>query len=1102
MATIQKAIAERADRIEPALLAADERCRLLMTEALESLKRPAKAWLADLAFEIDAARAVLLDVERHGALLPDGRGTTYFWGTDNELDDAFLNLWSLQGGLRHAVEMLVRCHSYELVHRNDGLCLDAAENWKPRWCPHDGIWSKLRVRLTTCADAEYEASRKTAEVLRARSHLALRCSLDYAFPQEAEWAAVDAARVLSGEAAGDREGRLLACLRDPALAEQIARASGGPASHHVQTMVDLLGPAAALAIEALILGTRSWAMEWRRRLARQLTMIQSAQVASFFAHNLADPGIVRAASAYFERWPDLACPALREAAAASTPRAAELLGLLDSRRPPDKECAPTPAHDSTTGREGQVSRSSQPAPPPGSSELPLVLAAPPWLAKGKPKRKPAVVREVVLLSVPESIAWKGGEREFHRSGRGCKYSLGYPERWGSQGPESVKEAQAEHLTYFQRALETTAEKARLTSLFWLSDETALATWNSFPPEKYEYSDVGDLHRILARHELAALPGLLAFGETYLALVVDVLARVRSPRVAPLMAAAHADLTRGRRTAARWLLTFPKEAAIGLIPEVVGAPGQRRQRAEAALRFLGAQGQEALIREVAQNYSSEVSAAISAVLAVDPYGEYPRRLPELPLLFWTPSLWPRPKLKESGQPLPDPALQALGTMLAFSASDDPYVGIRDVKRTCDARSLGAFAWALFEAWQKAGAPAKGAWAFHALGLLGDDETARQLAALVEPWSKEGRHGRAVTALRVLAAMDTDAALARVREIAEKAKSRPLRHEARLRLDEIAERRGLSADQLADLLVPDLGLDASGTRTFDLGPRRFLVRLDEQLKPVMKDQNGRPLRDLPEPGAKDDVEQARAVVADWKAFKKRVRAVLKAETARLELAMCSRRRWEPGEFDRVVVAHAVLGWLARRLIWGAYDEAGHLVDTFRVAEDRTLAGPNDSSWRVPSGCSIGLAHAVEMEDAVRAHWSTLLADYELQQPFVQLDREVFRATHEDLPTRAITVLVGHKVAARKLLSLESRGWDRVGDKDIGALVKSLHALECDAELPLDPGLFAGDLFGSPEQTLGPVIVRRRGTWSEEDCLTIQEMGPVLYSDLVRDLMSLRV
>ena len=1091
VAIMKKALGGRADNIRQGMPGGNDACQELTHDVLSTLESSTDAWLQDPA-ELDAARAMLLDVEDRGARMPGG-GTT-FHGTDAALGDAFLDLWSARGGLPRAVEMLVLCHSFELTYRDDhGLGLDLAENWKPRWCRPDGIWRKLRTRLIGCSDAEYEASRRTAERLKPDSSLALRCSLDYAFPQEAGWAAVDAANVLAGEDAGDRAGRLLASLRDPGLAEGIARTCGGTAAEHLYTSMDLLGPAAAPAMQAIISVTGFWAMEWRRKLARQLGMIESPRVAAYFAGSLENPALMKAAGAYFECWPELALPALREAAAGGRPKAAEFLALLESRLAPAQ--SPVGSADAPVKGDAETGETSWP------SGLPAVLLAPPWKSKSKPSRRTLVVRDVVLPGVPESIVWKAGEREFHTSGRGCRFSWVYPEegRRFRMANESAEDDERRHLAHFQDALERSAEKADLRSLFWLSEQTAVATWNSFPPEKYKYYDVTDLHRILARHEMATLPGFIALAQSRLGLVVEVLARVRSARVAPIMATAHATLVRGRRIASGWLLAFAKEAAVGLIPAAVGEPGQGRRHAESALRFMATQGHQAAIEEVAATLRDEVRAAVAEVLAFDPSAQYPRRLPELPLLYWTPSHWPRPRLL-SGEELPPAAIDALGTMLAFSTADDPYVGIDDVRRACDGRSLGAFAWALFETWDRAGAPTKGDWAFHSLSLLGDDETARQIGALVEPWSKEGRYGRALTALRILAAMDTDAALACVRSLSEKAKSRPLRGEARKRLDEIAERRGLSTEQLADLLVPDLGLDAAGTRTLDFGARRFLVTLNEQLKPVLKDTDGKALRDLPAPSAKDDADQAQAAVAEWKRLKRQLAGVLKTEVARLERAMGSRRRWEATEFGRVIVAHPVLGWLAQRLVWGAYDDAGSLVETFRVAEDRTLAGVADATWDLPKDCRVGLPHVLEMEDSVRVRWSSLLADYELLQPFSQLARETFRAGAAELSTRTIAAMAGQKVTARKVLSLESRGWDRVGGKDIDVLVKTMHSLQSEAVLPLDPGLFAGDLFGSPDQTLGPVTVRHLGSW-DADPLSVEEMGPVLYSELVRDLMSVR-
>ena len=57
------------------------------------------------------------------------------------------------------------------------------------------------------------------------------------------------------------------------------------------------------------------------------------------------------------------------------------------------------------------------------------------------------------------------------------------------------------------------------------------------------------------------------------------------------------------------------------------------------------------------------------------------------------------------------------------------------------------------------------------------------------------------------------------------------ELRRRIAEIADDLGLTSDQLGDRLVPDLGLDASGTLELDYGLGRFTAGFDEQLKPYV-------------------------------------------------------------------------------------------------------------------------------------------------------------------------------------------------------------------------------------------------------------------------------
>ena len=72
---------------------------------------------------------------------------------------------------------------------------------------------------------------------------------------------------------------------------------------------------------------------------------------------------------------------------------------------------------------------------------------------------------------------------------------------------------------------------------------------------------------------------------------------------------------------------------------------------------------------------------------------------------------------------------------------------------------------------------------------------------------------------------DVALMMLNGIAQKVKFKGLQERAREKMDEIAAKRGMTAEQLADRLVPDLDLDDHGSKTLDFGPRSFRVGFDE-------------------------------------------------------------------------------------------------------------------------------------------------------------------------------------------------------------------------------------------------------------------------------------
>ena len=244
--------------------------------------------------------------------------------------------------------------------------------------------------------------------------------------------------------------------------------------------------------------------------------------------------------------------------------------------------------------------------------------------------------------------------------------------------------------------------------------------------------------------------------------------------------------------------YKRQAAVGLIPAAVGKAGDAKKAASAALQLLARSGHAGAVQEVSAQYSakygSEVTSALEAIVGTDPRLAKQPKAPS----FWSPKILP--PVTVGGVALPADALDNLRVMLTLNELDNPYPGLAGVLAACDRSSLGAFGWALFEAWSRAGMPPAEKWAFTALGVLGDDASVEKLVPLVRAWPGDGGHARAVIGIDVLRAIGTDAALIGIHGMAEHLKFDALQELAKQHIAAIAKARGLSVDALEDRLVP--------------------------------------------------------------------------------------------------------------------------------------------------------------------------------------------------------------------------------------------------------------------------------------------------------------
>ncbi|EGI6737760.1 DUF4132 domain-containing protein [Escherichia coli] len=520
-----------------------------------------------------------------------------------------------------------------------------------------------------------------------------------------------------------------------------------------------------------------------------------------------------------------------------------------------------------------------------------------------------------------------------------------------------------------------------------------------------------------------------------------------------MARAFRQLKSVRDVAERWLLTYPEHAITGLLPSVLGKAGSEREDAATAIRYLAHHGHQPLMEEIAHRYNqAEVLTGLLDVLNSDPLDNFPQKIAKLPA-WCTPEVWHRPLLRSNGKALPDSAILQLCTMLSFPREATLYPGITQVIEACTPQSLADFAWDLFLSWEIASGSAKDNWAFTALGILGNDDTARKLTPLIRAWPGESQHKRATVGLDILAAIGSDIALMQLNGIAQKLKFKALQDQARTKIAQIAESRQLTVAEMEDRLAPDLGLDDNGSLLLDFGPRLFTVSFDESLKPFVREASGNRLKDLPKPNKSDDETLAEEAVNRYKLLKKDVRTVAAQQISRLEAAMCQRRRWTAEQFRLFLVEHPLVRHITQRLMWGIYDADNQLISCFRVAEDGSFSDGQDNPLTLAQG-SIGIPHVLEIPAPQAAEFAQLFSDYELLPPFSQLDRPWSQLSETEKSSSDLQRWAGRQAASGRVAGLMNKGWQR-GDVLDGGGYYSFYKSVDDGyvELSVTPGFCVG-------------------------------------------------
>ncbi|MCL2316516.1 MAG: DUF4132 domain-containing protein [Actinomycetia bacterium] len=236
-------------------------------------------------------------------------------------------------------------------------------------------------------------------------------------------------------------------------------------------------------------------------------------------------------------------------------------------------------------------------------------------------------------------------------------------------------------------------------------------------------------------------------------------------------------------------------------------------------------------------------------------------------------------------------------------------------------------------------------------------------------------------------DDPAAIQLVLQVARRHKQATVQAKAVEFVEQIAERKGWTPDELADRTIPTAGFEDDGLLTLDYGPRQFVGRIGCNAKTgaygiELSGADGKPVKALPAPASADDAELVKQARAQLTVSKKELKQVVDLQTARLFEAMCTSRTWDAVSWREDLFAHPVMKHLLSSLVWVQNPETPARC-LFRPTVEGDLLDADDEAVTLADDARVGLAHASTMSEAEVAAWRTHLGDYKVTPLFGQFE-----------------------------------------------------------------------------------------------------------------------
>ncbi|MBN2533897.1 MAG: DUF4132 domain-containing protein [Spirochaetales bacterium] len=384
--------------------------------------------------------------------------------------------------------------------------------------------------------------------------------------------------------------------------------------------------------------------------------------------------------------------------------------------------------------------------------------------------------------------------------------------------------------------------------------------------------------------------------------------------------------------------------------------------------------------------------------------------------------------------------------------------------------------------------------------GNPESIKPAYDYIKYWyGQRAAQGKAL--IQMLAWIDDKNANQILLSIGRRFRTRGIQEEAENQINELAKRKGWTPDELADRTIPSAGLDENGQLVLDYGSRIFTAALDEHLDLILRNQENKIIKSLPQPNKADNEPLAKEAKKLFSASKKELKQVLVLQKDRLYEAFCVQKRWRFSDWNEYLNNHPIVTHYCQKLIWAVF-ENNRTVLLFRPLPDRSLTNVEDEEVTIDNDAEIGIIHDIHITEETKKRWQDHVHDYEVEPLFMQCGKDFYKLPEEKKNEKALSDFRGFLIESFTLRNvLTKAGYSRGQAQDGGwffTYEKNFPALKLRAVIS-----FSGNSLPEESRTVALdnlcFEIKIDESYGYSNQVYLKDIPGVLLSECYNDLVS---